>query len=326
MRRPLLLLLLCLASLLPRFRKRTLGPAEGVLADDGVRLYVEEEGSGPLTVVFSHGFTAQLAEFALQRAALTGRARVVLYDQRGHGRSGVGSPRHATFDQLGRDLSAVLDQRVPTGPVVLFGHSMGGMTLMRYARQHPEAFGPRVVGVFLLATAADDVTAGGPVGVAAKLLRRLHLLPLYLLGLRLWSPVLERFRRRGTKAGTAFFRRYLFGRDDADPALVRQVQELLEQTPFTVTAAFYPSFLEHDEVASLAPMRAVPVTILVGDSDRLTPEKHSRLMARELPDAELVVVPGAGHSVNITRPEVVDRALLQLLDRAEAFAADRRAG
>jgi pimeloyl-ACP methyl ester carboxylesterase len=95
------------------------------------------------------------------------------------------------------------------------------------------------------------------------------------------------------------------------------VQDLLEETPLTVTSAFYRTLLDHDEHASLAAMRDIPVTLLVGDADRLTPASHSRRMAEALPDAELIVVPGAGHSVNITRQDVVDDALLRLLERVE---------
>lgn len=294
-----------------------------VRCDDGTRLHVEidEAPGAELTVVFVHGFTARLQEFDLQRETLRGRCRVVLYDQRGHGRSGWGDLRHATIDQLGRDLSAVLERHCPTGPVVLFGHSMGGMTLMAFARQRPELFGSRVRGVFLLATSAGDLVAGGPAGLVVRLGKRLGLLPVWLWWLRQVAPLVQRLNRPGTRFGHALVRHYLFGRDDADPATVRQVQALLEQAPFTVSAAFYPTFLAHDEVASLAVLRAVPVTVLAGDSDRLTPAPHSRLMAAEIgPSAELVVVPGAGHSVNITRRQVVDDAMLRLLDRARATA------
>ena len=299
------------------------GPAAGVLTDDGLRLHVEEDGDpdAPVTVVFSHGFTAQLGEFVLQRETLRSRARVVLYDQRGHGRSPLGAPENATMEQLGRDLAAVIAQRVPRGPVVLVGHSMGGMTLMTFARQHPDVVRDRVVGAFLLATSAGEVVDAGVVGRGVRLLRRLHLIGVYLRWLRLVSPVLERFRARGTVAGRAFTRRYLFGKDDAtDAALVREVQTMLEETPLTVTAAFYATFLAHDELASLAAMRDVPVTVLCGTHDRLTPLAHSRRIAAELPSAELVVVPGAGHSVNISRQQVVDDARLELLDRATARA------
>ncbi len=289
-----------------------------VRTSDGVDLHVEvDEGAGP-TVVLVHGFTARLEEFLLQRETLRGRTRTVLYDCRGHGRSrGQGKVRGATIDQLGRDLGEVLDTVAPQGPVVLLGHSMGGMTIMALARQRPELFGPRVTGAFLLATSSGGLVEAGPVGMAVRFARRLGLLQLFLWWFSLWAPVLERFRKPGTRLGTRLYRRYLFGSDDAQPELVRLVQDLLEETPMTVTTAFYRTLLDHDEHASLAAMRDIPVTLLVGDSDRLTPASHSRRMAEQLPDAELIVVPGAGHSVNITRQDVVDAALLRLLERAE---------
>ena len=294
-----------------------------VRTDDGAELHVETdrvEGS-PLHVVLVHGFTASLEEFALQRETLRGRATTVLYDCRGHGRSRQGRVRNPSVDQLGRDLGAVLDQAVPPGPVVLLGHSMGGMTIMALARQRPELFGDRVAGTFLLATSAGGLVEQGALGFAVRVLRRLGLLQLWLLLFSLWAPVLERFRRRGTRVMRAYFRRYLFGRDDATPETVRQVQELLEQTPLPVVAAFYKTLLDHDEQASLHVLQAVPVTLLVGDADRLTPVSHTQKMALVLPDAELVVVPGAGHSVNLTRRQVVDDALLRLLERSQRALA-----
>jgi pimeloyl-ACP methyl ester carboxylesterase len=130
-----------------------------VTTDDGVPLHVEVDGraDAPVTVVFSHGFTARLAEWELQRRALRHRARLVFWDQRGHGRSGWTPLPRATIDRTGRDLGQVLDATTPTGPVVLAGHSMGGMSIMALARQRPDLFGPRVVGVFLLATSAGGL-------------------------------------------------------------------------------------------------------------------------------------------------------------------------
>jgi pimeloyl-ACP methyl ester carboxylesterase len=323
-------LLALLAALRLRGRRSTGDPASrtAVRTDDGVLLHVEHDGDpdAALTVVMVHGFTARLGEFDLQRAAVAPYARVVLYDQRGHGRSRKGRVKRATIDQLGRDLASVLEQAVPKGPVVLLGHSMGGMTIMALARQRPELFGPRVVGVLLLATSSGGLVAAGPFGFAVRVMRMLRLLRPALLLLRLWSPVLERFRKPGTKAGRAWYRHYLFGRDDADPALVPLVQELLEETPLTVTASFYATLLDHDEVASLQVLRRVPVTIVAAEFDRLTPASHSRLMAEAMPEAELIVVPGAGHSVNITRPHVVDDALIRLVEKVQPASATAAAG
>ena len=300
-----------------------------VRTDDGVDLHVEFDGpeDAPLTVVFCHGFTARLGEWELQREAVRDRARVVLWDHRGHGRSAWAAPTTATIDRTARDLGQVLDAVVPAGqPVVLAGHSMGGMTVMAYARQRPADVGTRVVGAFLLATSAGGLVADGLIGRAVELLRRLHLLRLYLWWLRLLAPLLERFRRRGTRIGARYMRTYLFGRDDATPEAVRVVQDMLEETPLTVTMAFYGTFLDHDETAALPVLGRVPVTVVAAEHDRLTPAAHGRRLAELLgPDAELVVVPGAGHSVNLTRTAVVDEALLALLDRVGRDDA-RRAG
>jgi pimeloyl-ACP methyl ester carboxylesterase len=298
-----------------------------VTTDDGVRLHVEFDGdpAAPLTVVLTHGFTARLAEWQPQVDALRDRARFVLWDQRGHGRSSWTRPTEATIDRTGRDLAEVLDAVVPEGAVVLAGHSMGGMSIMALARRRPELFGTRVVGVFLLATSAGGLVSRGLLGVAVALLRRLGLLPLYLRWLQLTAPLLERFRRRGTLFGRWFTRRYLFGRNDADPASVRRVQDLLEETPYPVAAAFYATFLDHDETAALGVLGRVPVTVVAAQHDRLTPAAHGRRMAQRIGrNARLVVVPGAGHSVNLTRPAVVNQAFAELLDRVEAGEADRR--
>lgn len=296
-----------------------------VRTDDGVDLHVEFAGVGgvgdgpaPLTVMLTHGFTARLREWEPQVEALRDRARVVLWDQRGHGRSSWTRLTEATIDRTGRDLGQVLDAVAPEGPVVLGGHSLGGMTIMALARQRPELFGTRVVGVFLMATSAGGLVSTGLLGRAVAVMRRLGLLGLYLRWLQLLAPLLERFRRRGTLVGRWFTRRLLFGRDDADRASVRLVQDLLEETPYPVVMAFYATFLEHDETASLAVLGRVPVTVVAAEQDRLTPATHGRRMAQLLgPDAELVVVPGAGHSVNLTRTAVVNQALVGLLDRVQ---------
>jgi pimeloyl-ACP methyl ester carboxylesterase len=297
-----------------------------VTTDDGVPLHVEFDGDpdAPVTVVFSHGFTARLAEWELQRTALRDRARLVLWDQRGHGRSGWTKLTSATIDRTGRDLGEVVDATT-VGPVVLVGHSMGGMSIMALARQRPDLFGTRVVGAFLLATSAGGLVETGLLARIIAIIRRLGLLPVYLRFLQLLAPVLERLRRRGTAIARRVTRRLLFGRDDADPAAVALVQQLLEETPLPVTMAFYATFLDHDETAALQVLRRVPVTVVAATHDRLTPAAHGRRIAELIGDtAELVVVPGAGHSVNLTRTPLVDDALIALLDRAAA--TPRKAG
>ena len=306
-----------------------------VRAEDGVALHVEVD-DGPrqdadarpaVTVVLVHGFTARLGEWEGQRAALAGRARVVAHDHRGHGRSGWGSRRRATVDQLARDLDAVLAAVVPAGPVLLAGHSLGGMVLMAWARLHPERVHERVAGVFLLATTAGDVVSDGPLGRLAGALRRAGLLRPALPLLRLWfalaASVVERLRRPGTRAGARLHaslpvRLRRRRRRRRPPRAGHAGGDALHPCPPPSTPPWPPT----TSAPRCACWRGRPVTVLCGTDDRLTPLRANRSIATLVgPDAELVEVPGAGHSVNLTRPDVVDVALLRTLDRARDHAA-----
>ena len=123
-----------------------------VTTPDGVDLAVREVGpvDARLTVVFAHGFCLRMGAFYFQRARLAeqwGRqVRMVFYDQRGHGQSGEAPPETYTVTQLGQDLETMLAVMAPRGPVVLVGHSMGGMTVVACSVPHryrPESLGRR---------------------------------------------------------------------------------------------------------------------------------------------------------------------------------------
>ncbi len=298
---------------LPADRKRV------VLTADGLPLHVEEVGpeQAPLTVVLVHGYCQEMAGWHYQRRALAAdpALRVVLYDQRSHGRSGRGTPETATIDQLGRDLRTVLDEVVPAGPVVLAGHSMGGMTVMALADASPELFGPRVVGVALIATSTGrlaDLTFGLPASVMPVTRR---VLPLLTRTARARPRTLERGRRVGTDLAFLLTRFGGFGDRDVSPALVALVEQMAANTPVDVIAEFYDTFTTHDKLAALTVLRDVETLVLVGDKDLLTPVDHSRAMADVLPGGRLVVVEGAGHMVTLERHERVSEELRALVGR-----------
>ena len=142
-----------------------------VVTDDGVPLHVEIDepdgrpegmtnGAAVPTVVFCHGYTLSLRSWVFQRRALKAAGyRVVLWDARGHGRSGAGSKEYYEIDQLGLDLYAVISAVAPQGPLILVGHSIGGMTLMSLAEQHPELIRDRVMAVAFVATSPGGISA-----------------------------------------------------------------------------------------------------------------------------------------------------------------------
>jgi pimeloyl-ACP methyl ester carboxylesterase len=252
----------------------------------------------------------------------------VFYDQRGHGASARGKPEHSTIDQLARDLLAVLDARAPRGPVVLVGHSMGGMTIMGLAALRPELFGGRIAGAALVSTSSgnlSELTFGLP-----EMLTRLRaaVLPVAAWTMRYRPAFAERTRRVAAELVSAATRALSFGSSDVDPALARYVDAMIAGTPVDVIAEFYPALAGLDETGALQPLRAVPTLVLTGDRDRMIPKEHSDLLVEGLggearDDVRYVVVPGAGHMVPLEAPDEVSRALTALLRRVAAERTSR---
>ncbi|MBV9292343.1 MAG: alpha/beta hydrolase [Frankiales bacterium] len=287
-----------------------------VVADDGVRLHVEVDGdeSAPLTVVFVHGFTLSLDCWHFQRRDLPDVGRLVFYDQRSHGASGRSPRKHSTIDQLGKDLHAVLDAVAPRGPVVLVGHSMGGMTILALADQHPELFGERIVGVALVGTAAGAFaeTIFGIPGVVGRAIRPVA--PGVIRAANRRAALLERGRKAGSDVAFLLTRQLSYG-DNAPPSLVAFMERMLANTPVEVMTEFFDTFLSHDKLDALGVLSDLPTIIVCGDRDRLTPPHNSQEMADALPDAELVMVRGAGHMVMLEQPNTVNEALRRLIGR-----------
>jgi pimeloyl-ACP methyl ester carboxylesterase len=296
------------------------GAERVVVTEDGVPLHVEVDdpaaGRGSaLTVVLVHGWSLTLDSWIYQRPELAALGRVVLYDQRGHGRSGRGDREHSTIDQLGRDLARVIAEVAPAGPVVLVGHSMGGMTIMALADQRPELFGSRVVGVALFSTSPGSlagVTLGIPAGTA-QLLRRVA--PALFDQLSRRPALVARGRAVASDLELMLTRHYSFA-SDVPPALVRFVSQMIASTPLTTIADFYGAFESHDKLAALDALNHVETLVLVGESDLLTPADHSREVFRRVPGGRLVVVPAAGHLVMLEHPETVNAHLRSFLLRA----------
>ncbi|HET6627503.1 MAG TPA: alpha/beta hydrolase [Nocardioidaceae bacterium] len=300
-----------------------------VIAGDGVALHAEvDEPDEPdpdrATLVFVHGYALNLDCWHFQREHFRGSRRMVFYDQRSHGRSARSSRENATIDQLGHDLVSVLDQLVPEGPVVLVGHSMGGMTIMALADQHPELFGTRVVGVGLVSTTAGDLRTNA--AIAPFLPDRLmsQVTPRLVAGLARSPGLVDGVRRAGSDIGFLATARLAFG--DAVPAsYVEFVDEMLAQTSFEVLAEFFPNFDAFDQFSVMHAFARVPTVVICGDKDRLTSIGLSRKMASLIPGADLVECLGAGHMVILERREQVDEALDRMVEQADAHGASTRA-
>ena len=288
-----------------------------ITTPDGVPLVVREVGpvTAPLTVVFAHGFCMRMGAFHFQRAALAQRwgeqVRMVFYDQRGHGQSGSASIKTYTVEQLGRDLETVLQVMVPRGPVVVVGHSMGGMTVLSHARQFPQHYGKRIVGAAIISSAAEGVSRS-PLG---EILQN-PALEAVRFAARYAPKLVHRTRGATRSMLRPILRTASFGDEKISLSVAQFNEAMIHDTPVDTLVAFLHALEVHDESAALPVLARIPTLIACGDRDMLTPVKNSEEMAAALPDSLLVIVPGAAHLVQMERPEVIDEALVRLVERA----------
>jgi pimeloyl-ACP methyl ester carboxylesterase len=287
---------------------------------DGATLHATVDGSpdAPVTLVLAHGWTLSQAAWndvahELGPRVAAGELRVVRYDQRGHGRSTWGEAA-ITIDQLGTDLGELLDRLVPTGPVVLGGHSMGGMTIMALAAARPELVGDRVRGVALVSTGAGDLTSDprSAAGRMASISPRM--LDVALAGAwlterlrQLLPPDHPRHRK--------MVRALLYGADASDE-MVLAGAEIMHASTIRSFIEFMPALEQHDKREELTSLAQVPVEILVGADDKLTPKRLSAQMAEALPHATLHVAERTGHMLPQERPQLVTEAIGRLLAHA----------
>ena len=306
------------------------GESSSVTADDGVRLSCEEieapDGNAALTVVLVHGFALDRRTWHFQRRTLPELAdpavRLVLYDQRSHGRSERAPRESCTIEQLGHDLDAVIRALAPEGPLVLVGHSMGGMTIMALAEQNPELFTERVAGVALVSTSVGEVASAGLHG--ALLSRHNPLTRGVGLLARLQPKLVEGVRKVAGEVIWAITRSLAYGDRNVEPWLVDLVDTMISTNAVDALTDFVDTVGSHDRIAALPALATCEVLVAAGDADRVIPVSHSDVIAAELPDATLVRFEGAGHLPMLEQPLAMDAALVDLLRRSAARSRPRR--
>jgi pimeloyl-ACP methyl ester carboxylesterase len=294
----------------------------------GVKLHIETDGpeDAPVTLVLAHGWTLDSRSWEPVARALTGPGhppvdppiRVLRYDHRGHGRSEPVPRSEMTIEKLADDLADLLVERVPDGPIVLAGHSMGGMTAMALAERYPELVRQRVAGLALVSTASGglaDTTLG---------------LSVWMLGLvrkgeaRLAAS--KRFDRRKVlsrrpKVLEPGARWLLIGRG-AHPAARQVTARCLADCRPSTMVGFRPTLDAHERDHALEVFQQVPTEVLVGTRDKLTPVASSERIVSSAPWAKLSVYGGAGHMLPLERPHPVAEQLAGLCARAVRAAGN----
>lgn len=300
-----------------------------IVTRDGTGLHVRESGpaTAPVTVLLAHGWTldercwapvADALAVGTAAAAGTPATRVVRYDHRGHGRSDDIPDEAKTLENLADDMAEVIEQLVPEGPLVLAGHSMGGMATMTLAQRHPELVASRVTGVALVATASGGLGGAATLGMTG--------LPatMFLAGKDRLTASPRWTDRRSLATRPALLRAglqpLLLGRRP-DRLAVRTTCEVIADCRPTTISGFTPTLTAHERDEALAVFDGRPVEIMVGSCDRLTPPRYARRIRDRLPRASLTVFPDAGHMLPVERVDGVTARIAGLVRHAAGARA-----
>ncbi|MFC4494284.1 alpha/beta fold hydrolase [Streptomyces ovatisporus] len=272
-----------------------------VTSADGARLHVEVHGrEEDPAVVLVHGWTCKTAFWApvIRELTATGH-RVVVYDQRGHGRSPAADTRAYSPEVLADDLCAVLDAALAPGErAVLGGHSMGAMTLVAAAGR-PQ-LEQRAAALVLCSTGAHRLLSGARVLSfrSEKARVRAHrLLVLSKLPLGPVTPVSRKVLKYGTLG------------PDATADQVSVVARIVHDCPPRVRGAWGSVLARLDIQGQVSRLR-FPTAVIVGTHDRLTPPPLAHDIVEALPHCTgLHELPRLGHMTPVESPGEVSRVL-----------------
>ncbi|HNA50979.1 MAG TPA: alpha/beta hydrolase [Mycobacterium sp.] len=291
-----------------------------VRAEDGTRLHTEVFGpEDGYPIVLAHGITCSLRVWHEQINDLSRDFRVIAYDHRGHGRSGVPARRAYSLQHLAGDLDAVLAATLRPGErAVIGGHSMGGIAISSWADRFRHRVEERADAVALINTTTGDLLqkikllrvpgmlAGGRALAAKRMIETFGGAPLF----------------RGAQPGSRRFVAMMAVGAEADPAIADFVHDLFAATPPAGRGAWANVLVNemgprHIDLSGLT----VPTLVIGSTKDRLLPMCQARKIADAAPNlVELVEMPG-GHCAPLEHPEAVNHHLRALVS---AVLSERR--
>lgn len=295
---------------LTRRRGGVRSPMAGVLTADGVTLAVRDQGPRDAwcTVVYLHGLCLSQYEWALHRDYVMrrfgGSIRIISPDHRGHGQSGDAPVGTYRVEQLADDVQQILETLGVTGPVVLVGHSMGGMAALCLAGRQQSSDLFEIVGLVLCATAAGRLAERG-------LGRMLTIPALGAIAAAVDHVPVLATRILATPLGATFARLSRHGRA-SQQAFAAVVADALSNAALATAVGFLPSLRRFDQYAVL-PRIAARTVLISGGADILTPAAHAAEMAAAIPRAEHIHVPDCGHMLPQEAAQCVNDAVCRTL-------------
>ena len=248
---------------------------------NGIDVRYTVTGSGPW-LMLSHSLACRLEMWDEEVRRLSRRFTVLAYDTRGHGETSAPAMPY-TLDMIADDIKGLLDH-LAVKQAHWIGLSMGGVFGLATVLRYPGLFSSMVL--------ADTSSRLSPAGLQAF---KDRVAAIRAGGMEaMVEPTLKRWFKDSFRAKS--------------PALMARIADWIRMTPvdgYIGTSAAIPTI---DVTGHLREIN-VPCLALVGADDIAMPVAMAEILARNIPNAELVVIPDAGHLSNIEQPEAFNAAL-----------------
>ncbi len=257
-----------------------------ITREDGTQISTISKGNGPQDIVLAHGYGASALEWNILSKMLDDdKYRLIVFDQRGHGNSTIGSDGISS-NSMASDYKAVLETYdVKNG--ILGGHSMGGFLAQKFLLNYPEVAAKRLKGCLLIATFAGDVNRD-------NFQNRLQI-PMIKSGILV---SLIKYKMIGNA-----FAKSLMG-DKFEESMATAFVEVFREQDHKALVPIISALGDENYYPDIKNI-SLPCTIIVGTKDHTTPAFHTDDMHANIPNSTVVKVPGCGHMINWEEPEAL---------------------
>lgn len=255
-----------------------------VRVDDIIVGCSEEGVRDAPALIFIHGFPFNRSMWKVQMEALSEDWRVISYDVRGHGETDSGQ-KPFSIRLFAQDLIALMDT-LEIEKAVLCGLSMGGYIALNAVLTHPNRFKALILSD--TQCAADTPEAKG---------KRLK--------------AIETIRKGGVEIFADANLPNFFAAESLQSleSTVEHVRMMMAATSEATLIDTLRALYEREESCSRLQEISVPVLIMVGENDKITPPTASELMHQMINGSHLGVISQAGHLSNMERPIEFNNAL-----------------
>ena len=247
---------------------------------DHLKLYYEEYGSkDQVPIIFIHGLMASSEIWKPQVEYFKHNRRIIIYDLRGHGQSDKPRERYS-IEQFSDDLYSFMNS-LKIGKAIIAGHSMGGMTVLRFTLDHQEMLDK----IILIDTTPKSS---------------------YSLGRRLVFFISQIAMSINYMLFMKYYLNRVFGKGYPESEKVKALEKVL-QNPKHVVKSCFSTIQEFDVLSELNKIQ-VP-TLIIHGSQSINPLRQAMDMKEGISDAELVIIEGAGHTLTSGAPRKICEAI-----------------